>query len=180
MSHDFDGNDLQRIVNYYVRKQDYIQVNGQFILNTGLKIKACLWPIGHEVSKESLQFPKIITGLVKSDKGHPVTKAIVRATIEDSADSLPQEFTNSVGEFKWSFHPSVFGRKLQWNISKDGFLDSKGDFLIDKDYSLYVTLVPKKPSVSIAPEKKRDLLRDYIIPLGAFGAWAAALIVTAF
>lgn len=176
----FDISDLQRKVRYYIRRPDYIQVNGEFNLNTGLEIEVCLWPIGYTPTKENVPSTKLITGIVKSDKGKPITAAIIRATIGDSSDSLPQEFSNSVGEFKWSFHPSVFGKNLQWNISKDGYLDSKGNFLIEKDQSLYVTLAPKKSSVSIAPEKKRDVLKDYIIPLGAFGAWAAALIATAF
>ncbi|MCK4403632.1 MAG: hypothetical protein KAW02_00955 [candidate division Zixibacteria bacterium] len=180
VSYPFDVDDLQRKVRYYVRKPGYIHATGEFILNTGLDIEVCLWPIGYKAPKENAQSPAMITGIVKSDKGEPITAAIIQAAIEDSSDSLPREFSNSFGEFRWSFHPSVFGKKLQWNISKDGYLDSKGNFLIEKDQSLYVTLASVPSPAPSPPEKKKGFLKKYGPRVAVFGVWAAGVIIGAW
>jgi len=176
ISHEFPAYHIQRKGLYYIRKSGYIQANGEFIVNTGLNIDVCLWPIGSEPSGEIKQPPRIITGIVKNNEGNPLMGATVKAIAGEGRDSLAQEFSNSRGEFKWSFHPSLLNKSIYWQISKDGYLDAKGDFLIEGDKSLYVTLAPLLPP----PKEKtrRSLKRDILAGVSLVGMYVGMLVLT--
>ena len=167
-----------RQIEYRVKKEGYVPTSGHLILQTGLTIKVCLSREGKlkEQRFDSLQVS--VNGVVKDTVGQPIKDATIVAEIENGPLLCPQQLTNSSGEFSWAFESRYLDHRLNWKISKDGYLDSRGNFLIDKDKSLYVTLAPKTSLDSRTSEK--NVLKDYIIPLVAATAWTAALIATAF
>lgn len=169
---------LEHRIYYMIVDNRYVTLRSQFILENSTRLDTCLTKTGEQKKVEG--YGILIDGIVRNNQGDPLIEATIGAKIDDKIQLSPLKMTDSTGEFSWVFESRFLGRKLNWKISKDGYLDSRGAFLIDKDKTLDVTLAPIIFPEIKTPNKKGNLVEDYIVPLGALGAWTIALIRTAF
>ena len=170
----FSDSLLEHRIYYDIVKERYITLRSEFILGNSTKLDTCLRKIGEDRKAES--YGIFINGIVRNGQGDPLTEATVDAKIDDKIQLSPLKMTDSRGEFSWVFESRFLGRRLNWKISKDRYSDSKGDFLIEGDKSLYVTLAPLLPP----PKEKtrRSLKRDILAGVSLVGMYVGMLVLT--
>jgi hypothetical protein len=172
--HGFSDSLLEHRIYYTAVRDGYVTLRSEFILGNNTRIDTCLTKIGEQKKVES--YGIFIDGIVRNDQGDPLTEATIDAKIDDKIQLSPLKMTDSTGEFSWVFESRFLGRRLNWKISKDRYSDSKGDFLIEGDKSLYVTLAPLLPP----PKEKtrRSLKRDILAGVSLVGMYMGMLVLT--